>query len=71
MHYLQQEIKVFGRILHAKQEYTNYEQIYAGDQLRMKSKIGEIYEKKKGMLEFVSFISHYKNQKNKLYNCFY
>ena len=55
-----------GSILHAKQEYTNYEQIYAGDQLRMKSKIGEIYEKKKGMLEFVSFISHYKNQKNKL-----
>ena len=54
-----------GSILHAKQEYTNYEQIYAGDQLRMKSKIGEIYEKKKGMLEFVSFISHYKNQKNK------
>jgi hypothetical protein len=32
----------------------------------MKSKIGEIYEKKKGMLEFISFLSYYKNQKNKL-----
>ena len=55
-----------GSILHARQEYTNYEPIYAGDELRMESKIGEIYEKKDGMLEFVSFISNYKNQKNVL-----
>ena len=32
----------------------------------MKSKIGDIYEKNEGMLEFISFISNYKNQKNKL-----
>ena len=55
-----------GSILHARQEYTNYESIYAGDELRMESKIGEIYEKKDGMLEFISFISNYKNQKNEL-----
>ena len=55
-----------GSILHAKQEYIHYEPIYAGDQLRMNSKIGDIYEKKDGMLEFISFISNYKNQKNKL-----
>ena len=55
-----------GRILHAKQEYTNYESIYAGDELRMDSKIGDIYDKKDGRLEFVSFISNYKNQKNLL-----
>ena len=55
-----------GSILHASQEYTNYEPIYAGDELRMESKIGGIYEKKDGMLEFVSFISNYKNQKNVL-----
>ena len=38
----------------------------AGDELRMDSKIGDIYDKKDGMLEFVSFISNYKNQKNVL-----
>ena len=32
----------------------------------MESKIGEIYEKKDGRLEFISFISNYKNQKNEL-----
>jgi len=55
-----------GGILHAKQEYTYYHCIYAGDKLRMESKIGDIYERKDGMLEFVSFISNYKNQKNVL-----
>jgi acyl dehydratase len=55
-----------GGILHAKQEYTYYNCIYAGDKLRMESKIGDIYERKDGMLEFVSFISNYKNQKNVL-----
>ena len=55
-----------GNILHAKQEYTYYEPIYAGDKLQMESKIGKIYEKKEGTLDFVSFISNYKNQKNLL-----
>ncbi|MGY8751430.1 MAG: MaoC family dehydratase N-terminal domain-containing protein [Fidelibacterota bacterium] len=61
--YLQDLGVPIGNILHASQEYTNYDSIYAGDELRMESRIGEIYDKKEGMLEFVSFVSKYKNQK--------
>tara|TARA_B110000116_G_scaffold41467_1_gene33812 strand:+ start:1880 stop:2323 length:444 start_codon:yes stop_codon:yes gene_type:complete len=64
--YLQDLGVPIGNILHAKQEYTYYEPIYAGDKLQMESKIGKIYEKKEGTLDFISFISNYKNQKNLL-----
>ena len=42
--YLQDLGVPIGNILHAKQEYTYYEPIYAGDKLQMESKIGKIYE---------------------------
>ena len=53
-----------GRILHAKQEYSYFSPIHAGDQLKMDSKIDNIFDKKNGALQFVSFFSVYTNQNN-------
>ena len=53
-----------GRILHANQEYSYFSPIHAGDQLKMDSKIDNIFDKKNGALQFVSFFSVYTNQNN-------
>ena len=53
-----------GRILHANQEYSYFSPIHAGDQLKMNSRIDNIFDKKNGALQFVSFFSVYTNQNN-------
>jgi acyl dehydratase len=53
-----------GRILHAKEEYNYFNPIYVGDQLHMDSKIDNIFDKKNGALQFISFLSIYTNQNN-------
>ena len=42
-----------GKVLHAKQSFTYFEQICAGDTITLQSKVADIYDKKDGALEFV------------------
>ena len=51
-------------VLHAGQEYTYYYPVYAGDEIRMKNKIEDIYYKKNGSITFIDFRSIYTNQNN-------
>ena len=51
-------------VLHAGQQYTYYHPVYAGDEIRMKNKIEDIYYKKNGSITFIDFRSRYTNQNN-------
>ena len=51
-------------VLHAGQQYTYYHPVYAGDEIRMKNKIEDIYHKKNGSITFIDFRSIYTNQNN-------
>jgi len=51
-----------GRVLHAAQKYSYYHPVYLGDQIRMKNKIEDIYERKNGEIVFIDFRSIYINQ---------
>jgi len=51
-------------VLHAGQEYSYYHPIYAGDEIKMKYKIDDIYDKKNGLITFIAFRSKYINQDN-------
>ena len=42
-----------GKILHGEQRFTHYKQIYAGDRIKLSTRIGDIYAKKGGALEFI------------------
>ena len=42
-----------ARILHGAQEFEYYETIYAGDTIKVSSKIIDMFDKKNGQLEFV------------------
>ncbi|MBO9499240.1 MAG: MaoC family dehydratase N-terminal domain-containing protein [Novosphingobium sp.] len=42
-----------GRVLHGEQGFTYSGQIYAGDRIRLSTRIVDIYAKKGGALEFV------------------
>ncbi len=54
---LVQTLKVLGfdlaRILHAEQEFVYHRMAYAGDTLTFDTKVGDVYDKKGGALEFV------------------
>ena len=53
-------------ILHAGQSYKYNHLVFAGDQITMKSKIKDIYDKKNGSLQFIEFESIFLNQNKKL-----
>tara|TARA_B110000003_G_scaffold272867_1_gene309560 strand:- start:1812 stop:2261 length:450 start_codon:yes stop_codon:yes gene_type:complete len=53
-----------SRVLHAGQEYSYYQPVYVGDEIRMKYKIEDIYERKNGEITFIDFRSTYTNQNN-------
>src|ERR1700722_1400628 len=42
-----------GKILHGEQRFTHYEQIYAGDRIKLSTRISDIFAKKGGALEFI------------------
>jgi acyl dehydratase len=42
-----------GRILHGEQEFTYFAPVCAGDTVSVESRIGDIYTKKGGALEFI------------------
>jgi len=51
-----------GRFLHANQEYTYFSPVYAGDRIKMVSKLSDIFDKGGGRLQFLVFESMYSNQ---------
>ena len=42
-----------GQVLHGEQQFTYLQQIYAGDRIKLSTRISDIYDKKGGALEFV------------------
>lgn len=42
-----------GRVLHGEQQFTYFRQIYAGDRIKLSTRISDIYQKKEGALQFV------------------
>lgn len=40
-------------VLHGEQEFTYHKMMYAGDTMRLKTKVTDIYDKKAGKLEFI------------------
>ena len=42
-----------GKVLHGEQSFKYFNQIYAGDRIKLSSKIVDIYDKKGGALEFI------------------
>ena len=55
-----------ARILHGEQQFTYHKQIFAGDRIRLKTRVVDIYEKKGGALEFIVFETTSHNQANEL-----
>lgn len=55
-----------ARLLHGSQEFEYFGQIYAGDRITVTSVIKDMYDKKRGALEFVVMESTYTNQKGDL-----
>ncbi|QOL24587.1 MaoC family dehydratase N-terminal domain-containing protein [Thalassotalea sp. LPB0316] len=55
-----------GRILHGSQTFNYYGQLYAGDSIKVTSKIKDIFDKKGGALEFVILETDYVNQDDEL-----
>ena len=53
-------------VLHAGQSYKYHHLVFAGDQITVKSKIKDIYDKKNGSLQFIEFESIFLNQNKKL-----
>lgn len=64
-HQYLKDLKIpIGKVLHAGQKYEYYDLIYPKDTLTMEIRIGNIYDKKKGKLEFFELEFSYVNQKN-------
>jgi acyl dehydratase len=53
-----------AKILHGEQQFTYQKQIFAGDRVRLKTRIVDIYDKKGGALEFIVFETTSHNQAN-------
>jgi acyl dehydratase len=51
-----------GRMLHGEQRITLLEPICAGDRVSVSRKVGDIYEKKNGALEFIVFESEVRDR---------
>jgi acyl dehydratase len=54
------------KILHGEQQFTYHKQIMAGDRIRLRTRVVDIYEKKGGALEFIVFETTSHNQANEL-----
>ena len=51
-----------GQFLHANQEYKYFSPVYAGDRIKMVSKLSDIFDKAGGRLQFLVFEADYTNQ---------
>ena len=54
------------KLLHGEQQFTYHRQIFAGDRIRLKTRVVDIYDKKNGALEFVVFETTSHNQAGEL-----
>lgn len=52
-----------GRILHGEQHFAYGKQIYAGDEITLKTKVTDAYDKKGGALQFIVSETQATNQK--------
>jgi acyl dehydratase len=52
-----------ARILHGEQSFTYHVPVYAGDTVRVTSRVADIYDKKNGALEFVVLETQAVNQR--------
>jgi acyl dehydratase len=50
------------QILHAEQKFAYFAPIYAGDIIRIRSRIADVYEKKGGHLKFIATTTMARNQ---------
>lgn len=53
-------------VLHGEQNFTYHKPIYAGDRIRLKSKVVDIYDKKGGALDFIVQDTTAHNQNDEL-----
>ncbi len=56
----------YGRRMHAEQSFEYHRPLYAGDRVRLLSKVGDIYHKKGGALEFAVIETTIYNQQGQL-----
>lgn len=54
------------KVLHGEQHFTYHKPIFAGDRIRIKTKVVDIYDKKGGALEFVVMETASHNQNGEL-----
>jgi len=54
------------RILHGEQRFRYHQPVCAGDRLRFRARIADIYDKKNGALEFVTIDTEITNQLDQL-----
>lgn len=54
------------KVLHGEQQFTFHKQIFAGDRIKLKTKVVDIYDKKGGALEFVVMETTSHNQNGEL-----
>jgi acyl dehydratase len=54
------------KVLHGEQQFTYHKPIFAGDRIRIKTRVIDIYDKKGGALEFVVTETTSQNQKGEL-----
>ncbi len=55
-----------GRLLHGEQAFEYHRPIYAGDRIRLLTRIADIYDKKGGALEFIVLETTMHNQRGDL-----
>ena len=55
-----------AKILHGEQKFTYHKLIFAGDRIRLKTRVVDIYDKKGGALEFIVFETTSHNQSGEL-----
>jgi acyl dehydratase len=53
-----------SKLLHGEQTFTYHAQIFAGDTVKVRSTISDIYDKKRGALEFIVKTSKVFNQRD-------
>ncbi|MBO9695224.1 MAG: MaoC family dehydratase N-terminal domain-containing protein [Sphingopyxis sp.] len=54
-----------NRVLHGEQSFTYHAPVYAGDTITVETRIGDIYDKRGGALEFIELNSSATNQHGK------
>jgi acyl dehydratase len=52
-------------VLHANQQFVYSAPIYAGDIIRVRGRVTEVFQKKRGLLQFISMTTFARNQRDR------